>query len=922
MADQTRNRETFPALRPTILATKLYRPVVSPNLLARTELVTLLEGNRQRALTLISAPTGYGKSILASMWLDASDVPGCWVSLDEDDNDPYSFLAYIVAAIASAFPDLSLQTQMLLDTSDFPPASSVARILLNDLEQFPRQLLLVLDDLHVIRNRVIYDLLAELLRYPSPHLHLVLISRRDPPLPIPTLRAFGQLTEIRAQELRFTSAETAGLLTNMLNLEVDEETAAAWTQRAEGWVMALHLAALSLRGRNPRDIDLKNVRVENHYLSEYLLAEILGRMDPARKEWLLAIACLDRFSPALCAAVAQPDGATTGTELTGKGFIEWLQRENLFIIPLDDEHQWFRFHHLFRHHIRAWRQKHHQSAQIGECYRRAGNWFADEGFIDEAIMYLVLAEDFAVAERLVLRHRYDLMNAEQWHRLSHWLRHFPDSALESSAVLMSTVAVMALHRGGTHREIDAALQKVEQLLPNLEPLPTEYNLILGELSIVKGFLAVALGNLAVTNSSAQRGLQLLPANALALRAIAWGELATGMQMSGRFAEGYDLLSKTIYGEQWTRAIQVRLMAYLCMITILEGDVLATQKWARRVHTISKELQLPFSLNYARYFLGVTHFLRGESEAAEPYLSALIDDQAMSTLTYMAMGAITLSLIRDEQGDFDATDAILDTISTHFIQAGASSTLTLVEAFSVELALRRGDFAAAQLKQIGVNFDSRPPLWFIYIPQLTPIKLLIAEGTPQALAAARADLSEFEEQMSSVHRNLARLEALVLLAVVCDAQGDTGSADAYLVTALTLARDGHLIRPFVDAGRPMVDLLNRLRDNGGEQFMAHQNYVTDLLAALTPLSVPDEETVSPHKGKPSTAPAAIAQIDSLTDRELQVLQLLATDCTPAEIAARNVVSIATVRAQIKSIYRKLDVHTRIEAINRGRELQLF
>jgi LuxR family maltose regulon positive regulatory protein len=406
---------------PAILTTKLYPPPVSAELESRVNLVARLERNRHRALTLISAPSGYGKSTLASLWLAASETSGCWVSLDEEDDDPHTFFAYVVAAVRSTFPDIRLHAQELLETRAFPPSSTVARILLNDLEQLPQRILLALDDLHHVRSLGVYEIIAELLRHPSPKLHVVLISRRDPPLPLPLLRARRQITEIRARDLRFSNAETAGFLSKVLRREIDEATAAQWAERTEGWVTAIGLAAMSLRHSKRSAWKPDNLPTDSHYLQEYLLAEVINQLEATVKEWLMTIAWLDRFCPALCTAVCQASAASAENGLTGETFVQRLRHDNLFVISLDDENRWFRLHHLFRTLQQSWGRQHYEDDEIAALHQRAGAWFAQQELPEEAIRYFIAAGDYAAAEQLLQQHRYALMNSLQWSRLARWL---------------------------------------------------------------------------------------------------------------------------------------------------------------------------------------------------------------------------------------------------------------------------------------------------------------------------------------------------------------------------------------------------------------------------------------------------------------------------------------------------------------------
>ncbi len=369
----------------------------------------------------------------------------------------------------------------------------------------------------------------------------------------------------------------------------------------------------------------------------------------------------------------------------------------------------------------------------------------DEDFPDEAIRYLISGGDHVAAEQIVQQYRYALMNSEQWPRLEHWLRHFPDETRESRAMLMSTTAVLTMHTG-QYQEMVISAQRAEALLANLPPESPAFNAVLGEASVIAASVALVNGNTGALTTSAQRALHLLPSDALLLRAIACGAIAADMQMSGQYADGCRFLEETINSSQWTQSIRTKLMIYLCLVSFMQGDLTTTQAWAERVKQIAEERHLAESLCIARHFLGVTHYLRHELNAAEPFLRGLVEDSAGSAQSHMSMGAFALTLIHDSRGDFTRANVIIEGLVTYFQDTDNAFALALIEAFTVELALRRGNVGAAQRKRIGVDFDRRPPIWFFYLPQLTPIKLLLADRTPEALHVARTALDEFEQRM--------------------------------------------------------------------------------------------------------------------------------------------------------------------------------
>ena len=380
-----------------ILRTKFYRPSVTPDLEQRSRLIECLDRNHHLPLTLISAPAGYGKTLLASTWLENCGLSSAWLSLDEQDNDPRIFVNYLLDALYHTNPSVNLHTYSLLKTQTMPSVQVLARYLLNDLDQVKEPTILVMDNIHKIVEPIILKLLRELLKHPPRLIHLVVIGRYDPDLQIPSLRARSQVNEIRAHDLRFTPEETAGLLQNILGREIDEATAVHWTKRTEGWVAAIRLAALSLRHRG-KENDLRiNIGGGSRYLSEFLLDEVLACIPDSNRVWLIKCSLLDRFSASLCEAVCRTN--EDPANLTGESFIDWLLQENLFLFQLDDQGKWFRFHHLFRELLQEQLRAMMNDIEISALQKRAGRWHSEYDLVEEAFHFPPVSEDVHMSKR-------------------------------------------------------------------------------------------------------------------------------------------------------------------------------------------------------------------------------------------------------------------------------------------------------------------------------------------------------------------------------------------------------------------------------------------------------------------------------------------------------------------------------------------
>jgi len=523
-------------MQPYILRTKLQPPRVAPDILPRARLLDMLNEGRRRTLTLISAPAGYGKSTLACRWVAACDWPSGWVSLDESDGDVRMFLSYVLAAIQSLFPETELSTEVFLESNQNPSASVLARYLLNDLDQISEPFILVLDDYHLIAGRSsVHGLLTEVLAHPPRTMHLVLLTRRDPPFSIARLRGSGQLTEIRASDLRFTPAETMAFLKEKLNIPVDDATARLLDQKMEGWVTGLRLAGLYLRDRD----DLKN-RVQElggglSNIAEYLIEEVLSKQNPEVSAFLVETSILDRFCAPLCQALhsKRVEERRVEKDFDAQRFIKRLVDANLFVIPLDDQGYWFRYHHLFQKTLQNLLRKQASPETIAGLHRNASDWFAENGLIDEAIQHALDAGDTKTAVRLVVDHRYDLMNTAQIFRLQRLLAQLPDDAVSKTPLLLSTKAFIGIEQG-QDSDVYTCTQQAELMLGRLPTESAKYGILKSEVYVLKGFIDMAVGNPESGLAHAEEALEspYLSADAALIRSLGILTAAFCQQMMG------------------------------------------------------------------------------------------------------------------------------------------------------------------------------------------------------------------------------------------------------------------------------------------------------------------------------------------------------------------------------------------------------
>src|SRR5215203_4622613 len=437
-----------------ILATKLFVPPPRPGVVHRPRLIERLNEGLHRRLTLICAPAGFGKTTLLSEWLSGCQQPAAWLSLDEGDNDPTRFLAYLVAALQTIAADIGEGVLGSLQSPQPPPTESILTALLNEITTVPDDFVLVLDDYHVTDAEPVNNALTFLIDHLPPQMHLVIATREDPPLPLARLRVRGQLTELRAADLRFTLTEAAEFLEGVMSLDLSEEDIAALGERTEGWIAGLQLAALSMRGREDVSGFIRAFAGDNRYIVDYLVEEVLQRQPERIRSFLLQTSILDRLSGPLCDAV-------TGQE-NGRGMLEALKRGNFFVVPLDDKRHWYRYHHLFAEVLQAHLMA-EQPDRVPALHRRASEWYEQHGSAADAIRHALAAEDFERAAELVELAVPAMRRSRQEATLLGWLKALPDELLHVRPVL-SAVYAGALLASGALEGVEARLRDAERWL--------------------------------------------------------------------------------------------------------------------------------------------------------------------------------------------------------------------------------------------------------------------------------------------------------------------------------------------------------------------------------------------------------------------------------------------------------------------------
>ena len=896
-----------------LLRTKLHRPPVARDHLHRQHLLDWLDHRLQRPLTLISAAAGYGKSTLASCWLESCDCTSAWVSLDEKDSDLRQFMAYFLAAIESMFPDSIGETRGLLKGTDLPPVALLTATLINDLDAIDRPFILVLDDYHAIRDKSVHDLIVELISHPPDVMHLMVVTRRDPPFPLAELRARSKMTEIRAHDLRFSRSDTADFLQKVMGINLDHQTAAIIEEKTEGWVAGLRLAALSFRNRSDINRILSNLPDNNRYVMDYIIAEVLSHQPIEIKDYLLSAAILDRFCAPLCEAICLSANDQQSCSLSGQTFIDQIEASNMFVIPLDDHHRWYRFHHLFRQLLRRDLKRHVKPEKIDELYNRAGTWFARNDLPDEALQHFLAAGNSNAARELVLANRHDLTNREQWHRLERWINTLPEEIASNDLELLITKAWLHENRERMP-ELHAALEAIDRLLADGQAGATATSDIIGEHHALKSAIFYMNGDVRRARQYAEQAVEQIPLNHYSERAFALLVWAFTHQMSGDAQNArsvvYDEIDETAGG-----TFAGRLLLTLCFVDWLEGDLSAVKQNATQLLKIGRTHDLLESKSFGAYHLGLASYYLGETEKARDYLTlAVKGGQIVDPNTYVHANC-ALALSYQAGGQPDKAGKIAQVLIDYALQNQNTSLLLTTRAFNAELALRQKQLAKAAHWANDYRSDSPKQAMRFFTPQLTQARIFLAQGSRSSCKKAHELLNRLNQFYTSINNKHCLIEVLTLQCMLDDAEGDESAALENLTAALVLAEPSQRLFPFLDAGANMIRLLKLLSRH--DRLERYIGVILEAFERLERRSAPVLLSDQPAERFTPQSESLPAPDGPLTNRELDIINLLADRLSNKEIAQRLFISPGTVKRHTNNIYRKLATHNRQEAVAKAK-----
>jgi ATP/maltotriose-dependent transcriptional regulator MalT len=927
----------------SILATKLYLPRLRPNAVSRPRLLERLNEGLQRKLTLIAAPAGFGKTTLVSAWVAGCDRQVAWLSLDAGENDPTLFLTYLVAALQTIAPTIGEGVLGVLQASQPPPTEAILVALLNEITTLPDHFVLVLDDYHLIDAKPVDIALTYLVEYLPPQMHLVIATREDPDLPLARLRARGHLTELRATDLRFTASEAAAFLNQAMGLNLSAEDIAALEDRTEGWIAGLQLAALSMQGHQDVAGFIRAFAGDHRYIVDYLVEEVLQRQPEPVRRFLLQTSILDRLHGPLCDAV-------TGQE-EGNARLEALERGNFFVVPLDDRRYWYRYHHLFAEVLSA-QLLAEQPDQVATLHRRASAWYEQHGSAADAIRHALEACDFERAAGLVELAVPAMGRNRQEATVLGWLRALPDELVRARPVLSVHYAgALLLH--GELEGVEARLRDAERWLDTTTDMgelalassaemvvvdEVEFRGLPGMIAIYRAAIALALGNVADTMTYARRALDLAPPDDHHRRGSAAGFLGLAYWTRGDLEAAHRSYAECMALVQRSGHLSDAIGCSLALadIRISQGRLREAMSTYERGLQLATEQSAPVLRGAADMHVGMSelHRERDDLHAATQHL---LRSKELGEHTGLPQNryrwCVAMARILATQGDLDgALDLLYE--AERLYMGDFFPNVRPIAAWKTRVWVAQGKLAEALdwAREHGLSV-SDDLSYLREFEHITLVRVFLARSKSDRADRSMLEAMELLERLLQAaeegERTGSIIEILVLQALANLLQGDISAALVPLERALTLAEPQGYIRMFVDEGPPMAVLLARLHEHSRKRPRAASTnvplaYLERLLALLRGERV--QEGTSPAATSSTSSPSAPAParplLDPLTERELEVLRLIAAGLSNRAIAARLVLALSTVKSYVNTIYGKLQVESRTQAVARARALHLL
>jgi LuxR family maltose regulon positive regulatory protein len=872
---------------------------------SRKPLLDRLEKNRRRPLSLVCAPAGYGKSTLLSSWLETSVSSSSWLTLDENDNDLELFITYFVAALQTQFPDALKQTTAMTNCHYPLSLEALANCLINEINQICHPFVLILDDYHLLRNNSIHKLVFKLLQYQPRPLHLVLSTRFDPPLQLPLLRARNQITEIRMTDLRFSLEETERFIGKVMGREPDSRMIAELKEKTEGWAAGIRLAMFAIRHNSDLKYTVSTLPFESRYISDFLFTEVLAAIPLDLKDYLLTSSILDRFCAPLCEALCPPVDRQMECKAEAIHFINWLKTSELFVVPLDEQGLWFRYHHIFKHFLQQWLKRQCGEREITGLHRQASQWFAENSLIEEAIRHALAGKDPEKGAVLVERNRHQWLNEDKFTVLERSFNLLPYEIVRYRPKLLMVKAWIACLRYN-FSVLPYLLEAVEMLSGNeLADQGIE-----GEFDALQAILLFWKGRIKESVQRFQRAICNIPEQCIGVRNEVEIYIATASQMLGQGEEAARIYKEKLFNEKSDGTRKARIVGSLIFIYLLEGNLDKAETYLLMLVDLGNRICNSYILGWGYYLLGYICYVRNDLTSAGRHFLQAIENRYSMDLNAPIDSYVGLLLVYQATEQPDQLHATVREMVEFARQSNIPESIDLTNSALARLSILEGDAQKAQryLNKIVLKSDTGPILFWLESPAITECRVLVETSSETSLKEAIKKIERLWRLCKETHNTPQMIELLLLEAMTMQRLHQPQKALAALEKAVMLAQPGGFVRPFMNSGKPIADLLKQLlqtnRSVDAVQSLLGSFY--SLESAAKPADSFNEFVMQPWENNQA--------IDNpLTNREFEIIEFLGQGLKNKEIAAKLFISSETVKRHTANIFRKFDVHTRQQAV---------
>jgi len=873
----------------SILKTKLQKPNLPNDYIYRKKLIKYLNKDINLPLFLVSAGAGYGKSLFVSRWLDTIQYKTAWFSIDEQDNDIRTFLNYFVSAIKTQQADFGNNIYRNIFLPNVQSIEILTNNLINDLSDLNEHIYLVLDDFQNINNIDIISLISNILNQTPEKFHLVIISRIDPSLPITKYRANNKIKEIRSSHLRLSKKETQNFVQNNFNIDDAESIISIFNKKFEGWVTGIRLLKIHMAYTEFNIEKLKEFINNNYNLSEkYFLEELIKFIDKETLKFLLETSLFQKFNNDLTEYVLSNKNT--------KSVIDELLKNNLFIINLDKHNNWFRYHHLFQKTLQAKLKKNYSKADILKIHKKAIEWFSNNNGYEDAFYHATQINDVNIIADFVRENMHKPLNEIKWFILERWLKHIPDNTINNCPVLL-TAQMWVMQHKGLYWAIPTLLEKVETIKDsNLEL----FDSIKHQLVFFKAVLNFWNGNINESLEQFEYVKQNMGNDKLGTIILSTIYLKTAYQIIGDGNKIYKEIQLEITKNNLPRDYKIILLASLIYVKLLDGDLFTAERITKKLYKQTSRLNNNFYIAWYEFFMAYITLQQYRSE------EALFHFKNALKLVYLLnthapidafVGALLSAKINNNTQNFEKIEQQL---SSFMFEWSNPSYTTIAYSLKTRLAILNNNLqeATSNFKKTDMSYNSETIIWNIEVPKITHCKLLLAKSTKQSINKAISILREMQEYTESTHNIPQTIETLILLSVAFYKKEDITKAVELLTKAIILAEKGQFIYPFAEQFDIVNIILSEIKSNDDK--------ITEYISLLRD-SISNKEKI---------------KISILSNRELDIINLLAQRLSNQEIADELFISKSTVKRHIMNIYKKLEVNKRQEAVEKAIEANII